>query len=306
MTSQRLSIFKKIFGGLMALPIFLMSYLFIPPFPSQALADINDSIKFTPQVTIPNSLIGTNTSVGEYNEKTGSYTNNLLAKYVVSIYNYGLAIAGILATIVLMGGGVIWLTSGGEAGKISQAKDLIGGSIIGIIILVCAWVILNTVNTDLTEPKSINIDGTGISKSNYCCELNSGKIEIPVNNVKGKWIHASGDKAGQEFISCEDSTFSAATSCQSGETCTKFDKQYFCFSPQRVCCTCETPGSFICEDGITEIACSAKCDNLKKADRRFSSYYKTHIRPEEYDCSPVKRGNNYNGQACKIEGGGEW
>jgi hypothetical protein len=102
--------------------------------------------------------------------------SDLLAKYIQAIYNYGLAIAAILAAIVLMGGGLIWLTSGGDSSKVSKAKEMIVGAITGLVILFCAWIILNTVNPNLVNLNPINI--TSIAKVGMGCCQYSGKAEM--------------------------------------------------------------------------------------------------------------------------------
>ena len=81
-----------------------------------------------------------------------------LGEYITGVYNYGLSIAGILAAIVLMAGGVLWLVSGGDASKVKQAQELIVGSIVGLIILAGAYVILTVINPNLTafQPISLN------------------------------------------------------------------------------------------------------------------------------------------------------
>lgn len=80
-----------------------------------------------------------------------------IAEYIQGIYQYGLGIGGILAAIVLMAGGVLWLVSAGDVSKISQAKDLIIGSITGLIILLGTYLILTQINPKLTNLKSISI-----------------------------------------------------------------------------------------------------------------------------------------------------
>ncbi len=137
---------------------FTAIFSFPSPAQAQSSSDATKSLQFTPQIEIPNSQINKTVDVGKYNTATSKMESDLLAKYIVSIYNYGLTIAGILAAIVLMGGGIIWLTSGGDSGKVSQAKDLISGSIIGLIILVVAWVILNTINPNLVNLTLIKTD----------------------------------------------------------------------------------------------------------------------------------------------------
>jgi len=81
-----------------------------------------------------------------------------IGEYITGIYSYALSIAGILAAIMLMAGGVIWLISGGDASKITQAKELITGSITGLIILSASYVILYQINPDLTKMKPIMVD----------------------------------------------------------------------------------------------------------------------------------------------------
>jgi len=80
-----------------------------------------------------------------------------LGEYVVGIYNYALSIAGILAAIMLMAGGVLWLISAGDASKITQAKELIIGAITGLIILAASFIILMQINPNLVNLKNISV-----------------------------------------------------------------------------------------------------------------------------------------------------
>jgi len=80
-----------------------------------------------------------------------------IAEYIKGIYQYGLGIGGILAAIVLMAGGVLWLISAGDVSRISQAKDLIIGSITGLIILLGTYLILTQINPKLTNLKAISV-----------------------------------------------------------------------------------------------------------------------------------------------------
>ncbi len=80
-----------------------------------------------------------------------------IGQYTKGIYNYLLAIVGVVAAIVLMGAGIIWLTSGGESGKIEQAKNLISGAVIGIAILATSYLVLNQINPSLVNLQNISI-----------------------------------------------------------------------------------------------------------------------------------------------------
>lgn len=135
--------------------IFMFSlaiFLFLP------INSSNAQMIFTPQVDIPGGVSG-ETPVGT---KEGA---TLLGQYIKGIYDYSFAVGGILAAIVLMGGGVLWLVSGGNQSKVSKAKDIISGSLIGLGILFSGYLLFNTINPALLEMKPITsittITGTG-------------------------------------------------------------------------------------------------------------------------------------------------
>ena len=101
-----------------------------------------------------------------------------IGEYIKAIYNYGFSIAGILAAIVLMAGGVIWLVSGGDAGKVTQAKELITGSVVGLVILAASYLILVEINPNLVNFKPITIGAVGDRQiTRMINQKNSGKSE---------------------------------------------------------------------------------------------------------------------------------
>lgn len=74
-----------------------------------------------------------------------------IAVYIYAIYNYFLAIGGVVAAIALMIGGVIWLISAGNASRISEAKSWISGSLTGILILLTSYILLYQINPDMVN-----------------------------------------------------------------------------------------------------------------------------------------------------------
>lgn len=137
------------------------------------------------QISIPGLKLTPSSSINYIDNQDGSYQVEIpwLSEYLLSIYNYGLAIAGILAAIILMAGGALWLISGGQAAKITQAKELITGSIVGLAILMSAYLILFQINPDLTKLNPVKI-GTIASKQLEVISGNSytaytGQVVIP-------------------------------------------------------------------------------------------------------------------------------
>lgn len=276
------------------------------PLPALA-ADDSDSVQslqFTPQVTIPDSGFnsGAATNVGVYDKAAGTLNSTLLANYIGAIYNYGLAIAGILATIMLMAAGVIWLTSGGDSGKISQAKELISGSIVGLIILVVSWVILNTINPDLVALKPIEtkvLTAVNVNRL-VCCDPTNGESSFPIRVVDGKNMAADGSNV---IISCK----APAITCGNNQTCIKNDSEdkYTC-AVDNWSCACEigiqiSPVHwYYCQDSMTKEKCNTFCD--KKTGLSTSKTYTATVYPSgNYQCYSDGRVYPKPGARCGTE-----
>jgi len=76
-------------------------------------------------------------------------TSFTLPEYVKYIFNFSLAIAGLIAFAVLIYGGFGYLTSAGNPVKQKNARDRIFAAILGLIVLFCSYLILTTINPQL-------------------------------------------------------------------------------------------------------------------------------------------------------------
>ncbi len=138
-------------------------------FIASALPSLARNDNFVPNVDIP----GLNDhTIGQV--VGSSFQSTLLAKYITSVYDYILAIAGIIAAVVLMGGGVLWLVSSGSPDRVKKAKDIITNSLIGLVLLFSSYLILNFINPELTKMKPITVpnivqDGSLQSGTGGCC-----------------------------------------------------------------------------------------------------------------------------------------
>jgi hypothetical protein len=81
--------------------------------------------------------------------------------YLKSIINFGFAIIGILALFMLIIGAYQYLMAAGS-GNAADAKDTITSALLGLILGLCAWIILYKINPDLVNMRAITqIQGTG-------------------------------------------------------------------------------------------------------------------------------------------------
>jgi len=207
------------------LQIISVIFLFFIPNPSNA-ADI----KFTPQVGIPNDP---NFGPGKTLNFSSSDSTKPIADYIIAFYKYGIGIVGILATVVMMIGGIIWLTAGGSPEKINEAQSWIKSAITGLALALGSYLILATVNTDLVNFK--------ITKIGTVTELNSKKesVNICQDNIGRKgYYDASGKCQMCKNIGttctnnsecCNNGCDSITKKCSAGATgaitsCSKQDK----------------------------------------------------------------------------------
>lgn len=68
---------------------------------------------------------------------------------LTSILNAIIGSLGIVAVIVIVIGGILYMTSSGDAGKVKKAKDTILYGIIGLVICALAYAIVNFVISNL-------------------------------------------------------------------------------------------------------------------------------------------------------------
>ncbi len=132
----------------------------------------------TPKFNAPDFQIDLGINFGNVvcqNNTDGGFSCSVswIGDYISYIYKYGLSIAGILAALMLMGGGVIWLTSGGDAGKVGKAKTIIVSSITGLLILFSTYLILYQINPELVKLNPITVG--------YKSDGIIGDSNIPIN-----------------------------------------------------------------------------------------------------------------------------
>lgn len=116
---------------------------------------------YSPEVGIPDSEF-------EEGKNVNIEGTDAIGRYVKAIYNYGIGVVGILAAVVLMVGGVVWLTAGGNVNKVESAKQWIGGALTGLVLALTSYMLLYQINPDL-----VNFRTAGIGK------VDPSEIDLP-------------------------------------------------------------------------------------------------------------------------------
>jgi len=204
-------------------------------FSPNALAQ--ESLEFTPQVPIPgeNSEFKEgqeNIPVGEYRgefinvgpegkerkvEVTTLYST-LLPKYIRAIYNYGIGIAAFLALAMIVAGGLIWLTSGGSTEKIGTARSMIVSAIIGLVLLLGTYTLLQIVSPALLNLKPIKTEYIGPIELACCNFSGEGKAET----MTERECSEAGGQFKLGLVASDDKSTCVDINAQKG--CCLFDK----------------------------------------------------------------------------------
>ena len=72
-------------------------------------------------------------------------TGDELENNVINIINGVIAVLGLVCVVVMIIGGVNYMTSSGDAGKVKKAKDTILYGLIGLVVCVLAFAVVNFV-----------------------------------------------------------------------------------------------------------------------------------------------------------------
>jgi len=94
------------------------------------------------------------TRVGQVGTAAGINTGqdeNTLLNMIGNIINIVLGFLGVLLLCYILYAGFLWMTAGGEKGKVETAVTMIKNAIIGLIIIVAAYAISTFVLSKLVE-----------------------------------------------------------------------------------------------------------------------------------------------------------
>jgi len=76
-------------------------------------------------------------------------SNTSLPSYLKYVYNLSVFLAGILSFVLLVWGGIKYITSANRPGKMADAKEQISAAFLGLIIVLASFLILNSINPEL-------------------------------------------------------------------------------------------------------------------------------------------------------------
>ncbi len=82
-------------------------------------------------------------------------TDSLFHHLIKYLYEWGISLGGIAVFIMLLAAGIQYLTSAGDPGKMGAAMTRIRSAILGLVLLLTSWLILNTINPQFVQLREL-------------------------------------------------------------------------------------------------------------------------------------------------------
>ena len=129
-----------------------------------------------------------------------------IAEYIAGVYRYAVYVASLLAAVMMMIGGIQWLTAGGNASSIGAAKTRIINALVGLILVLGSYIVLNAINPALVSMRALRV--TVVERNLLEAELQTTTTDTgspePEGNTTPPYQIASGRGTyrAQYFTSC--------------------------------------------------------------------------------------------------------
>lgn len=203
-------------------------------------------------ILAPSTLFAAESRIQQFKLFPGNVST--YPEFIASFYRFSIPMSILIAVVLIMIGGVIWITSAGDQGRIAKAREFIINPIIGIVILMGAYVILalinpNLVNLSAVAPPEIGKYGACIDLDGKCLDFQTQKeCEAP--------------KTFRENDNCESSV-SQAVAIQAIQAQTPVTRENLCVKQSQILTKAQVPAL---PEIIWADDCSTWCQSVPNSE----------------------------------------
>lgn len=133
-----------------------------------------------------------------------------LAQYIQASYKYAVAIALIAAIVMVVWGGFRYLLGSADIGNLQRAKEIIRDAIAGMLLIIGAYLILQTVNPATTELR--NLELSSVVRQNIDLQLTTTNAVTGVTVSEMDEMRRIGDALPPEEVPTDGSAAPSAPS----------------------------------------------------------------------------------------------
>ncbi|MCX6794969.1 MAG: Ig-like domain-containing protein [Candidatus Falkowbacteria bacterium] len=152
------------------------------------------SLSFLAILLATNLVLAADFGVNEVSNGLGGALSATDPRIIIGrIIQWALSFLGVIAIALTMYAGFLWMTSGGEEEKVSQAKKILQNAVIGLVIILSAWGITTFILTRL-----IAATGTNLGDNNN--ESGTGSLNAGIGSIGACTIASTYPESGQTDV----------------------------------------------------------------------------------------------------------
>ena len=87
----------------------------------------------------------------------GKLVVNFVNEYFSGVFNFAIGFLALMSVLILAFAGVRWVTAAGDAAKIGEAKKMISGTVLGLLIAIGSFTLLALIDERLIDPDALEI-----------------------------------------------------------------------------------------------------------------------------------------------------
>ena len=137
---------KKVILALL-MPVVMILGVSMPVMAEEDAAESSESS--TSSVDLYGDICSDKTIDSELREQAGCSEKREASSVAKSLINTVAGLVGLVAVIVIIMGGITFITSTGDPAKIKKAKDTILYGVIGLIVTMLTWVIVSFITSNV-------------------------------------------------------------------------------------------------------------------------------------------------------------
>ncbi|MFH0988041.1 MAG: hypothetical protein V1763_01580 [Parcubacteria group bacterium] len=98
-----------------------------------------------------------------------------IAQYISAAYKYAVVLGSVIAVVSMMFGGIMYVVAGANASMVSKAHEMIKGPVLGLVLLLGSYLLLQTVNPNLVylQPIEIPVVKQATIAGTYCSQMDA-------------------------------------------------------------------------------------------------------------------------------------
>ncbi|MEK7615982.1 MAG: hypothetical protein AAB420_02120 [Patescibacteria group bacterium] len=81
-----------------------------------------------------------------------------LGEFIAGVYNLAIGLVGLAVFIQFIRAGLTYLLAAGNAAEVNKGRDMMQNAILGAILLLSSYLILNVINPDLVNVNLFNLN----------------------------------------------------------------------------------------------------------------------------------------------------